>query len=93
MLYRRFENHTVDGRLTAQLFQHLGGTGESISRLADGDVQHELLDAKLPHGVRALIVFTLYFVRSIRFLNCDRRDYLCLSLHTMASVMGLSEGS
>ena len=54
--FRGRVDHTVDGSLTAQLFQHLGGTGEPISRLSDGDVKHELLDAKLPHGVRALVV-------------------------------------
>lgn len=41
----------VDGSLTAQLLEHLGRTGQSVTRLADGDVEDELLDAKLPHGV------------------------------------------
>jgi hypothetical protein len=41
----------VDGRLTAQLLEHLGGTRQSVTRLADGDVEDELLNAKLPHGV------------------------------------------
>jgi hypothetical protein len=44
----------VDGRLTAQLLEHLGGTGETITRLADRDVEDELLDAELPHGVGGL---------------------------------------
>lgn len=44
----------VDGGLTAELFEHLGRTGETITRLADGDVEDELLDAKLPHGVGGL---------------------------------------
>lgn len=43
--------HTVDRSLTRQLLKHLGGTGQSVTRLADGDVEHELLDAELPHGV------------------------------------------
>lgn len=46
----------VDGSLTGQLLEHLGGTGESITRLADGDVEHELLDAKLAHGVGGLVL-------------------------------------
>lgn len=41
----------VDGSLTAELLEHLGGTGQSVTRLADGDVEDELLDAELPHGV------------------------------------------
>ena len=45
---------TVDGGLTGQLLEHLGGTSETITRLADGDVEDELLDAELPHGVGGL---------------------------------------
>lgn len=41
----------VDGSLTGQLLKHLGRTGQTITRLADGDVEDELLDAELPHGV------------------------------------------
>jgi len=44
----------VDRSLTAELFEHLGCTSETITRLADGDVQDELLDAELPHGVGGL---------------------------------------
>lgn len=47
---------TVDGGLTAQLLEHLGRTSESITRLADADVQDELLDAQLAHGVRGLVL-------------------------------------
>lgn len=46
---------TVDGGLTGQLLEHLGGTGQSVTRLADRDVQDELLDAELPHGVLGLL--------------------------------------
>ena len=46
----------VDGSLTGQLLEHLGGTGQSVTRLADGDVEHELLDAQLAHGVGALVL-------------------------------------
>jgi hypothetical protein len=42
---------TVDRSLTAQLFEHFCGTSESVTRFTDGDVEDELLDAKLPHGV------------------------------------------
>lgn len=47
--------HTVDGGLTGQLLKHLGGTSEPVTRLADGDVEDQLLDAQLPHGVGALV--------------------------------------
>lgn len=46
---------TVDGGLTRQLLKHLGGTGESVTRFTDGDVQNELLNLKLPHGVAGLL--------------------------------------
>ena len=45
---------TVDGSLTAELFQHLGGTGQSVTRLADGDIEDELLDRELLHRVLGL---------------------------------------
>ena len=41
----------VDRSLTAQLLEHLGRSGQTITRLADGDVEDQLLDAELPHGV------------------------------------------
>ena len=44
----------VDGSLTAQLLEQLRGTSETITRLANGDVEDELLDAELPHGVVGL---------------------------------------
>jgi len=46
----------VDGSLTRQLLKHLRGTSKSVTRLTDGDVQHELLDAQLAHGVGALVL-------------------------------------
>ena len=39
------------GRLARQLLQHLGGTGETITTLANANVDAELLQLKLPHGV------------------------------------------
>jgi len=45
---------TVDGCLTAQLLEHLGRPRQSIARLAHRDVEDELLDAELPHGVVGL---------------------------------------
>mmetsp|Transcript_31827 Transcript_31827/g.102821 ORF Transcript_31827/g.102821 Transcript_31827/m.102821 type:complete len:218 (+) Transcript_31827:386-1039(+) len=44
-----------DGLLAAQILQHLGGTGETIARLADRDVENELLDLHRLHRVRILI--------------------------------------
>ena len=32
---------TVDGCLTGQLFEHLGGTGKPVTRLANGDVEDD----------------------------------------------------
>jgi hypothetical protein len=46
---------TVDGSLTAQLLQDLGGTGQSVTRFTDRDVEDELLDLELPHGVLGLL--------------------------------------
>jgi hypothetical protein len=45
----------VNRSLTAQLLQHLRGTGQTITRLANRDVQNKLLDAELPHGVLRLL--------------------------------------
>ena len=50
---------TVDGGLTGQLLKHLGGTGEPVTRLADGDVEDELLDAELAHWVGGLVLASL----------------------------------
>lgn len=47
---------TVDRSLTRQLFEHFGGTGQTIARFADRDVQHQLIDAEFPHRVRALVI-------------------------------------
>lgn len=52
-------SRTVDGSLTAQLLEHLGGTSKSVTRLANGDVEDELLDAQLTHGVGSLVRGTL----------------------------------
>jgi len=42
--------------LTRQLLEHLCGTGKSVTRFADGDVEDELLDAQFPHGVGGLVL-------------------------------------
>jgi hypothetical protein len=47
---------TVNRSLTAQLLEHLSSTGKSVTRLADRDVEHELLNAQLAHGVGALVL-------------------------------------
>ena len=49
-------SRTVDGSLTAQLLKHLGGTSKSVTRLTNTDVQNQLLDAQLAHGVGALVL-------------------------------------
>jgi len=45
----------VDRSLTTQLFQHLCSTSKSITRLSDRNVEDDFLDAKLLHGVHALL--------------------------------------
>jgi len=45
----------VDGGLTGQLLQNLGGTGESVSGLSNANVENELLEAQLAHGVGGLL--------------------------------------
>jgi len=53
MIAKIFEggDRTVDGSLTTQLLQHLCGSSKSVSRLSDGNVEDELLDAQLLHGI------------------------------------------
>jgi hypothetical protein len=60
---------TVDGGLTRKLLQHLGGTGKSVTRLSDGDVQDELLDAELPHGVLGLLRLAILLVKLASYLR------------------------
>ena len=44
----------VDGGLTGELLEHLGGTSESITGLSNGDVQDQLRQAKGSAGVLGL---------------------------------------
>ena len=46
---------TVNWGLTTQLFQNFGSTSKSVTRFSDGDVENELLDFKLLHGVCGLL--------------------------------------
>ena len=46
---------TVDRSLTRQLLEHLGGTSEPVTGFTDRDVQNELLNLELPHGVASLL--------------------------------------
>lgn len=66
----------VDGSLTAQLLEHLGRTRQSVTRLANGDVEDELLDAKLPHGVGGFGV-------GLRMLSVRIADGLSNFVHTI----------
>ena len=50
-----WDKHTVDWRLTAQLLQHLRRSCQSITGLAHRDVENELLNAELAHGVGGLL--------------------------------------
>jgi hypothetical protein len=44
------------GLLAGQLLEHLRRTGETIARLADADVEAELLELELPHLVVVLVL-------------------------------------
>ena len=44
----------VDGCLTGQLLEHLGCSGQSITRLSHTDIEDELLDLEFPHRVVGL---------------------------------------
>lgn len=41
----------VHGGLTGKLLEHFGGTGKSVTGFSDTDVEDELLNLELPHGV------------------------------------------
>merc|ERR1740117_1964567 len=43
------------GRLLRELLEHLGGAREAVTTLADANVEHELLDADLPHGILGFV--------------------------------------
>lgn len=45
----------VDWGLTRQLLEHLGGTGKSVTRFTDTDVEHKLLDAEFPHDIGGFV--------------------------------------
>lgn len=48
-----------DRGLPCELLQHLSSTGQSVTTLTDADVQAELANAKLPHGVLLLLTLVL----------------------------------
>lgn len=41
----------LDWSLTGQLFQNLGGSGQSVTGFTDGDVQDQLLDLQFTHNI------------------------------------------
>jgi len=45
-----------DGGLASKGFQHLAGTGQPITRLSNTDVEAELADTDVPHGVGILLL-------------------------------------
>ena len=45
----------VNWSLTGKLLEHLCCTSQTITTLADRDVEHQFLDAELPHGVLGLV--------------------------------------
>lgn len=62
----------VDGGLSRKRLEHLGGLGESVSTLTDGDVQDELLDLEGGHGV--LLLFGLSQRRAKNMVSIKERD-------------------
>lgn len=46
----------VDGRLTGKLFEHLRGTGQSVTRFTDANVEAEFANAHLAHWVLSLVL-------------------------------------
>lgn len=46
----------VDGLLVGKLFEHLGGTGESITRLTNATVDDHLVNLQLTHRVLCLLL-------------------------------------
>lgn len=48
-----------DRSLACELLQHLGGTGQSVTTLTYTDVQAELANTQLPHGVLLLLTLVL----------------------------------
>lgn len=48
-----------DRGLPCELLEHLSSTGQSVTTLTDTDVQAELANAKLPHGVLLLLTLVL----------------------------------
>jgi hypothetical protein len=60
---------TEDWGLTGELLQHLSGTGESVTGLADTDVEDEFVDPQLTHWVARLRVGLLRESISRSFVN------------------------
>jgi hypothetical protein len=56
----------VDGLLTGELIQHLTSASKSVTRLTNANVDDELLNAKLAHGVVSLLLLLirLLFLKS-----------------------------
>lgn len=69
-VFQEVGERTVDGCLTAQLLEHFGGLGQSVTGFTNGDVEDEFLDAQLAHGVGALVFagFRLHF--QISSMSC-----------------------
>jgi hypothetical protein len=73
---------TVNWSLTRKLLENLGGTSKSVTRLANRDVEDELLDAKLLHWV--LLGFGLFDNISILFIA----PVFLLRILTILNVVG-----
>jgi hypothetical protein len=64
--------------LAAELLQDLGGSGETISTLSDGDVEDQLLDLDFPHGVRELLLRCLKLGFYIQFVRYEINSFIRL---------------
>lgn len=49
-----------DRSLACELFQHLGSTGQPVTTLTYTDVQAQLANTQLPHGVLLLLGLVLH---------------------------------
>lgn len=66
----------VNRSLTRELLKYLSGTSKSVTRLADGDIEGELLDTQLAHGVGGLVSLGIHVrvdVFELRIIACKHK--------------------
>jgi hypothetical protein len=78
----------VDGSLTSELFKHLGGTSESVTRFTNANVENQLLEAERTHGVGGSFFFRLAREKKISITLAN--GITLLGLDKNRSWMGLN---